>query len=63
MKAVVVKAFGEANFFDVDDYAVPEPNEESVTVRIKSAAFNPVDYKIRKGNTYILVITKSQSSC
>jgi NADPH:quinone reductase-like Zn-dependent oxidoreductase len=49
MKAVVVKAFGDANFVDVDDYPVVEPNEESVLVRIKSAALNPVDYKIRQG--------------
>lgn len=64
MKAVVVKQFGEANFEQVADYQEPVVNDESVLVRIKAAAFNPVDYKIRKGitNGMLALLTHIQVS-
>jgi NADPH:quinone reductase-like Zn-dependent oxidoreductase len=52
MKAVLLKDFGSAdNFILKDDIPMPTPGDNDVLVKIKAAAFNPIDYQMRQGKT------------
>ncbi|MGY0037788.1 NADP-dependent oxidoreductase [Pedobacter sp. NJ-S-72] len=52
MKAIILKDFGSTdNFILEDNYAVPEPGDHEVLIRIKATAFNPIDYQMRQGKT------------
>ena len=49
MKAILLDAFGEAGLFREGEVPLPEPKAKEVRIQVKSAGFNPVDFKIRKG--------------
>lgn len=49
MKAVILKEYGSADNFEMEDIPIPEIEKGQVRIRIKAVSFNPVDYQIRKG--------------
>ena len=49
MKAVILKAFGGVEHLYLGDWPIAEPRAGEVRVRILAVAFNPADYKLRKG--------------
>jgi NADPH:quinone reductase-like Zn-dependent oxidoreductase len=49
MQAVLLNAIGDENQFVLGELPVPQPQSGQVRIKIKVAAFNPVDVKIRKG--------------
>lgn len=49
MKAVVLNAFGSTAQFEFEDRPDPSPAAGEVRIRVQAAAFNPVDYKYRRG--------------
>lgn len=52
MKAILLKDFGSTdNFILENNYAVPEPGDHDVLIKIKATAFNPIDYQMRQGKT------------
>ncbi|HLO79845.1 MAG TPA: NADP-dependent oxidoreductase [Chitinophagaceae bacterium] len=51
MKAVVLRDFGTAENFELADLPQPVVQPEQVLVKIKAAAFNPIDYQMRRGDS------------
>lgn len=49
MKAIVLEAYGDVSHFKLKQVEIPQPKNGEVRVRLKTAGFNPVDYKTRKG--------------
>jgi NADPH:quinone reductase-like Zn-dependent oxidoreductase len=49
MRAIRIHTFGEADCLRMDDAPEPKPADDEVLVRVKAAAVNPVDAKIRAG--------------
>ncbi|MEX0967061.1 MAG: NAD(P)-dependent alcohol dehydrogenase [Bacteroidia bacterium] len=49
MKAVLIDEYGAPEVLKVQEKDIPEPGEKEVLVRVKAAAVNPVDYKVRQG--------------
>lgn len=49
MKAIVLNSFGSADNFSLQHLDTPVPAGREVLVKIKAAAFNPIDYQMRKG--------------
>lgn len=49
MKAVRVHAYGGPEVLHYEDVPAPSPNSEDLLVRVRAAAINPVDWKIREG--------------
>lgn len=49
MKVVMMTQFGSSDALAMQEMAKPEAKEGEVRIRIKAAAFNPVDWKIREG--------------
>lgn len=49
MKAIVLDAFGAAENFSIRQLDTPVAGAGQVLVQIKAAAFNPIDYQMRKG--------------
>ena len=51
MKAVVLKQFGGTENLALEEIAAPSLTPNAVRVRIKAAAFNPIDYQMRRGGS------------
>jgi len=49
MRAMVLKAFGGPENFELADIAIPSPKAGEVLVKIHASALNPVDVRIRAG--------------
>ncbi len=49
MKAVGIEAFGEVSLLKELELPLPRPGRQEVRIRVRAAAFNPVDTKIRTG--------------
>jgi NADPH2:quinone reductase len=49
MKAIILKAYGSADNFEMTDMPVPPIKKGEVRIKIKAVSFNPVDYQVRKG--------------
>ena len=50
MKALQIKGFGDSSVLELnDDVEIPTPAKNEVLIKVKSAAVNPVDWKIREG--------------
>ncbi len=49
MNAVILHAMGGIDNFRLDNVDIPRPQKGEVRIRVKAAAFNPVDVKIRQG--------------
>ena len=49
MKAIILKAYGSADNFEMADLPLPPIKKGEVRVKIKAVSFNPVDYQARKG--------------
>lgn len=54
MKKVLYRAFGGPEVLELADVAAPEPKAREVLVRVKAAAINPVDWKMREGQVKFL---------
>jgi NADPH2:quinone reductase len=52
MQAMVIRKFGGPEEFGLADMPRPEPGKGQVLVRVKAAAINPVDYKIRRSGSW-----------
>lgn len=50
MKAIVLKKFGGADSFELQDVPVPELSFGELQVRVLATAINPLDYQIRRGD-------------
>jgi NADPH:quinone reductase-like Zn-dependent oxidoreductase len=49
LRAVVIRATGDADVLRIEDVERPEPGEGEVVIRVQAAAVNPVDWKYRRG--------------
>lgn len=49
MKAIVLEGFGDVSHFRLAETVLPVVKEEEVLIKIKAAAFNPIDYQMRQG--------------
>lgn len=54
MKRVQYRAFGGPEVLELAEVAAPEPKADEVLVRVKAAAINPVDWKMREGQVKFL---------
>ena len=50
MKVIALREFGAVENLEVREVSRPEPKPGEVRVRVRAVAFNPVDYKFRRGN-------------
>lgn len=49
MKAIRIHAYGELDVLHYEDIPMPQLNPDDLLVRVRAAAVNPVDWKIREG--------------
>ena len=50
MKAMILKAFGGPEAFELCDVPKPVPHTGHVLVRVHATAINPLDYQVRRGD-------------
>ena len=48
MKAAQINSFGDRSILELNDIDIPTPAANEVLIEVKSAAVNPVDWKIRE---------------
>ena len=49
LKAQVIRSFGEASVFQLEEIPVPELKPMHVLIQVKATSLNPLDTKIRSG--------------
>lgn len=49
MKAAQISRFGDRSVLELNNIDVPTPGADDVLIKVKTAAVNPVDWKIREG--------------
>jgi NADPH2:quinone reductase len=49
MKAIILTGFGDSSNFQLTSLPDPVASGNEVLIKIKAAAFNPIDYQMRKG--------------
>jgi len=54
MKAAVLTRYGGNDTVEVRDVPIPAPRSDEVLIRVRAAGVNPVDWKVRDGQTRIL---------
>lgn len=54
MRAAVLDAYGGPEGFSFREIAAPEPGVGEVLIRVRAAAVNPIDWKIRRGSLRFL---------
>lgn len=50
MKAMILKSFGGAESFELNDVPKPVPQAGQVLVRVHATSINPLDYQVRRGD-------------
>ena len=54
MRSIIYNKYGGPEVLEVADVEKPEPDANSILVRVKASSINPVDYKVRRGDMKIL---------
>jgi NADPH:quinone reductase-like Zn-dependent oxidoreductase len=54
MKKLIYKSFGGLDVLELAEFPVPVPAAQEVLVRVKAAAINPLDWKLREGQLKVL---------
>lgn len=54
MQAVVYTAYGPPEVLELRSFPMPRPKPDEVLLKVKAAAINPVDFKIRQGKVWFL---------
>ncbi|MEN1572295.1 hypothetical protein AAIJ07_34040, partial [Pseudomonas aeruginosa] len=49
MKALILKAFGGPESFELREVPKPVPQAGQVLVRVHATSINPLDYQVRRG--------------
>ena len=49
MKAQVIRSFGDASIFQLEEIPIPELKPMHVLIEVKATSLNPLDTKIRRG--------------
>lgn len=55
MKAMILKAFGDPEAFELRDVPKPVPQAGQVLVKVHATSINPLDYQVRRGDYADLV--------
>ena len=58
MKRVQYHHYGGPEVLRLEEFALPEPGRGQIRVRVRAAAANPMDWKIRKGELKMVTVGK-----
>lgn len=58
MKAILINQFGNPDVLELSEIPLPSLKKGAVLVKVKAAAINPVDYKIRNGSLKFITGSK-----